>query len=253
MSTATLPISQHNDEIEQNLSNWQKKPLLRKIYHGFHEKIAAFVETKVPGLTVELGSGIGNIKEVIPNCLRTDLFPNPWLDQVENAYALSFRDASVANIILFDVFHHLRFPGTALAEFQRVLAPGGRVIIFDPYISLLGLIVYGLLHHEPIALNEKITWSAPKSWSPSSDAYYAAQGNATRVFWGKRFRQDLCDWQVVHRQRLACISYVASGGYSKPQLYPDSAYGLLRFVDSVFDTVPVLAATRALVVLEKSI
>ena len=74
------------------------------------------------GSVVELGSGIGNIKEVIPKCLCTDLFPNPWLDYVENAYALSFGSASVSNLILFDVFHHLKYPGTALQEFHRYTA-----------------------------------------------------------------------------------------------------------------------------------
>jgi hypothetical protein len=48
---------------------------------------------------------------VIPECVTTDIFPNPWLDRVENAYALNFADASVGNLILFDVFHHLEFPG----------------------------------------------------------------------------------------------------------------------------------------------
>ena len=66
--------------------------------------------------------------------------------------ALTFADESVANLILFDVWHHLEYPGTALAEFQRVLAKGGRLVIFDPAMGLLGRAVYGLCHHEPLAL-----------------------------------------------------------------------------------------------------
>ncbi len=92
---------------------------------------------------MEIGSGIGNIKHTIPHCLRTDLFPTKDIDQVENVYQLSFSDNSVSDLILFDVFHHLRYPGSALKEFQRVLLPNGRVIIFDPFVhSMLGFIVY---------------------------------------------------------------------------------------------------------------
>ena len=51
-----------------------------------------------------------------------DLFSNPWLDRRENCYAMNFADGSVSHLILFDVWHHLRYPGTALREFHRVLA-----------------------------------------------------------------------------------------------------------------------------------
>lgn len=246
----SLALQQHDVEIQENLRHWERKPVLQRIYREFHELIAAATLPARAGITVELGSGIGNIKKVLPHCLRTDLFENPWLDQCENAYSLSFGDKSVANIILFDVFHHLRYPGRAFQEFQRVLIPGGRVIIFDPCVSLLGMVVYGLLHHEPVALRDPITWHAPEGWTPQDDSYYAAQGNAYRAFFRSDVSTLLPGWRVVERRRMSAISYVASGGYSKPQLYPDSAYRVLRLVDSVCDLLPALFATRLFVVLE---
>src|SRR5690242_244733 len=116
-----MDIQRHQKEILLNQLYWHKKPILQKIYRQFHRLIAAQLSGLPESLVVELGSGIGNIKETIPDCLRTDLFPNPWLDQVENAYQLSFRDETVSDLILFDVFHHLHYPGTALQEFGRVL------------------------------------------------------------------------------------------------------------------------------------
>src|SRR6185369_16049896 len=102
-----MDIDRHQQEILLNQSFWQKKPILQAIYREFHRLIAARLSGLDRPLIVELGSGIGNIKDVIPACLRTDLFPNPWIDQVENAYALSFADGTVSDLILFDVFHHL--------------------------------------------------------------------------------------------------------------------------------------------------
>ncbi len=246
-----ISIDQHDIEIQQNMERWNAKPLLRRIYREFHQRIAEWALPEQRGITVELGSGIGNIKEVIPHCLRTDLFPNPWLDQTENAYRLSFKDSSVATIILFDVFHHLRYPGTAFAEFERVLVPGGRVVIFDPCMSALGLLVYGLGHHEPIAVTDEITWLAPHGWTPEQDSYYAAQGNAYRVFWGG-YRGVLgAQWKVLSKRRYSALSYVASGGYSKQQLYPEALYGVMKAIDRAADLLPALFATRMLVALEK--
>ena len=243
--------NQHNIEIQANLDRWNSKPLLRKIYRSFHELIASVINRSDGGITVELGSGIGNIKEVIPDCLRTDLFANPWIDQTENAYQLSFANNSVSNLILFDVFHHLRYPGTAIKEFSRVLIPGGRVIIFDPCISLLGFLVYGLGHHEPIAIFSKIDWLAASNWRPENDSYYAAQGNAYRIFFGRCSPLLDIDLSIKIKKRYSSLSYVASGGYSQRQLYPSTLYPFIKWIDRVCDFLPLLFATRLLVVLEK--
>lgn len=247
-----MKIEQHQDEILLNYAFWEKKLLLRIIYRGFHRQIASHLSGLDAPLVVELGSGIGNIREVIPDCLRSDLFPNPWLDVVQNAYALPFADESLSDLVLFDVFHHLRYPGTALAEFWRALRVGGRVLVFDPYaLSLLGLVTFGLLHHEPIALQDEIAWLAPANWDATASDYYAAQGNAGRIFGNKKFQPLLDGWNLIAVKRFAALSYVASGGYSKPQMYPDKWYPFMQKVDAVLDNLTPLFATRILAVLEK--
>jgi len=246
-----MDIEQHNEEIQENLRYWENKPLLRQIYKNFYHLIAEHLANVPHGQVVELGSGIGNIKEVVPNCIRTDLFPNPWIDREENAFQLSFKDNEVSDLILFDVFHHLRYPGTALKEFHRVLKPNGRIIIFDPFLSLLGYMLYGLFHHEPIGTKDPIEWFAPEGWASNDIDYYAAQGNASRVFFKKEWKQYFEAWNIIVKKRLSAISYVASGGYSKPQLYPNFTYPMMRGLDNLCDCLPFVLATRLLVVLEK--
>ncbi|NJN80084.1 MAG: class I SAM-dependent methyltransferase [Anaerolineales bacterium] len=207
--------------------------------------------SSVTGKTVELGSGMGSISEVISDCIRTDLFPYPWIDQVENAYHLSFEDTSISNLLMVDVFHHLRYPGNALQEFLRVLKPGGRVIMMEPGLSALGYLIYGLLHVEPIGMAKESSWFAPEGWKIENIDYYAAQGNATRIFVGKHFADYLSDWNVVKVKRLTALAYAASGGYSGPQLYPTAAYPFVKFIEKLLRPFPALFATRLLVVLEK--
>ena len=67
------------------------------VYQDFYQLIAGHLSKLPDGKIVELGSGLGNIHEVIPDCIRTDLFLYPWIDQIENAYKLSFADESVSD------------------------------------------------------------------------------------------------------------------------------------------------------------
>lgn len=249
--TPTVPIDQHNVEIERNLQSWNRKPVLRRAYREFHERIAAHIEPSLTGKIVELGSGIGNIRDVIPGCIRTDLFANPWIDQVENAYALSFKDGACSHLILFDVFHHLRHPRSALQECRRVLQARGRAIVFEPYVSVAGRVVYGPLHHEPIGFGDPIAPDAPSTFAPDRDPYYAAQGNATRVFWKGEYPEILDGWDVIARERIGAWPYALTGGYSKPQLYPSAFYGVMTAVDRMLELAPALAALRTLIVLRK--
>ena len=92
-----IDITQHALEIEQNRTYWQQKPLLQKVYKRFYTKIA---KRLIGGSKLELGSGIGQIKEFIPDCVTSDLFPNPGVDRVESAYLLSFPDGSLNNIVV---------------------------------------------------------------------------------------------------------------------------------------------------------
>jgi len=239
----TTPVAQHQREIERNLRAWQAKPLLRRIYVDFFERILKLVDRGIPGRIVEIGSGIGNIKAHLPEALCTDLFPNPWIDVVCDAYALPFDDGSVSHLILLDVFHHLRAPSAFFKEARRVLAPAGRVILVEPFISLSSFPVYGLLHHEPVA------WRAPITLDDSLPPrdYYAAQGNATRLFFLRQAGSWPPGWEVFHAEAFSSFSYLLSGGYSKPTVYPPNCLPLLQRCDQWLSRWPRLFGARAVV------
>jgi SAM-dependent methyltransferase len=244
-------LSQHNHEIQENRQHWDRKPLLREAYRSFYLAIKDELRSLPAGIVVECGSGIGSLKTVVPACIATDLFPNPWLDRTENVYALTFADQSAAAIILFDVFHHLEHPGAALAEIYRVLVPGGRLIIFDPAMGLLGRIVLGLFHHEPLGLRSPISWDAPPSFDPAAHSYYAAQGNAWRIFSRGSHQERLQAWRVQPPVYFPALPYLLTGGFRGPQLCPNWARPLVRGLDRVLGLAPRLFASRMLVVLEK--
>jgi len=242
-------LSRHQVEIQRNQRAWEGKPLLRAIYAGFYRRILRLVDPAVPGRVVELGSGMGHLRQHLPTALATDLFPNPWLDLACDAYELPFASGTVSHLILFDVFHHLAAPGAFFREAKRVLAPGGAVVLFEPYVSLASLPVYGWLHPEPLGWNRPISDQADAPGRPRE--HYAAQGNATRSFFRDSLPVWLAGWECCHREAFPAFAYLLSGGFSRPAFYPAGALGAFERVDTLLTRWPRLFAGRCLVALRR--
>lgn len=250
MGSPEQDIAEHQRQIEENLRYWEAKPVLREIYRDFHRLLACYL-SEVPGETVEVGSGIGNIKEVIPHCVRTDIFPNPWNDRQENIYQLSMADSSVANLILFDVFHHLEYPLDALDECRRVLHAGGRLLVFDHAMSGAGFLFSKFIHHERAGFLKSYRLRADRVSGLDAPRYYADHANARRIF-EQRFEELLQPvWRRLAVVKLPAIKWLLSGGYRGPSLLLPSVSAAVDFSERAASLLPAVFALRLLVVLEK--
>lgn len=243
---------QHNIEIHENRVAWEGKPVLRKVYADFYNLLASNLAPTLGGFkNLEVGSGMGNIKKFIPDCITSDIFPNPWLDRIENAYQINMPDLSLANLILFDVWHHLQYPANALAESARVLKPGGHLLVLDPAMSVTGRFVYGNFHHEPLGFKAEFKSKPIVMRNPSELPYFAAQSSAHRLLVRRELPELLEGWDVVKIVKITSFAYLASGGFRGRQLYPDIFYPIVRAIDRAFSFFPMLFAARLLIVLKK--
>jgi SAM-dependent methyltransferase len=239
-----MSAPRHEEEVDRNREVWQRKPLLRDVYSAMYARIREAMNAGGP--SVEIGSGIGALRDRAGGVRMTDSFVRPWLDAALDAYALPFRAGALANIIAFDVLHHLARPMAFLSEARRTLQEGGRVILVEPYISAIGRIVYGAFHDEPIAMRAPIDLST----EPPASGYHAAQGNATRLFFSGQWRAG--DWHLVQATPFAAFAYVCSGGFSRPAFYPRPMRRAIDRADALLSRWPSLFATRCIVVLQRS-
>lgn len=250
MSRTERDADEHLRQMLENRHHWDAKPALREVYREFYALIASSLSF-VPGETVEVGSGIGKIHESIPDCIRTDFCKTPWIDRQENIYRFSMNDNSVANLILFDVFHHLEYPLAAMRECRRVLAPGGRLLVFDHAMSAAGLVVSGLLHHERRGFARPYSLSTDLPCDLDSQAYYADQANAHRIL-ARRFNELLgSDWRRMRVVRLPALKWLLSGGYRGRSLLDVVPRSLLATFEAGTKLLPWMFSLRQFVVLEK--
>ena len=233
-------MTPYEEEINRNAEVWKAKALLRDVYFQMYTKVAKWIDTSVAGKIIEIGSGIGNFGEFLSDVVLTDQSIQPWIDLTCSAYRLPFLDRTVSNIVMFDVFHHLSAPRAFFESARSAMASGGRIIVVEPYISLVSSVAYGVFHDEPIA------WRAKIEDTPSSE-YYAAQGNATRLLFGDL--DWLPGWRVVHREAFSAFGYLLSGGFSRPALYPRALLSTFNAIDRGLSHFPRLFGARCLIVL----
>ncbi len=98
---------------------------------------------------MEIGSGGGFAKEVIPELITTDFLPYPGVDQTMDATQMTFADQSVRAIFLMNVFHHIPDVDKFLSECHRTLKVGGRVFMVEPYPGVIAKPILKFAHHEP--------------------------------------------------------------------------------------------------------
>jgi SAM-dependent methyltransferase len=236
----------------KNRKIYQNKELIKIIYSNYYKKIKKNIYVSDKKKTLELGSGGGNIKKVIKECITSDQFKNENIDRIENIYNINFKKNSISNIILIDVFHHLQFPGLALKEIHRVLIKNGRIIMVEPAMGFIPRIIYKIFHYEPNGFNLKINWNDTPKKIPSLNQYFAAQSLPWRAFFLKELNLK-SKYKIKLIKPFSDFAFLLSGGYSYKAFYPKFLYSLIKLIDKILTSISIkIFSARMLIVLEKN-
>lgn len=238
--------------LERHRSMWERKPAVRALYRYWYKMIVNSLAELAP--TVEIGCGCGNFKEYYPDAVATDAFETPWCEQVVDACSLPYGAASIGNLVLCDVLHHVPAPLKFFSEASRVLATGGRIVIIEPLITPWSWPIYRYCHHEPFDLGADLFSGQPQPGSDSSD--YANSATATILFHKQYqdFAERFPEFRRVRQRPFACVIYPMTGGFQKFCLVPAFAVVPLSRVEDLLISRCGFSflAMRILVVLEKT-
>jgi SAM-dependent methyltransferase len=203
------------------------KKFLKNLYIEWYEIFAQTAKTLPHGTIVELGSGGGFLKEVLPEVITSDILPLPNCDQCFSALSMPFADRSISGILMIDVFHHIPDSRQFLKEAQRVLRPGGKIVMIEPANSIWGRFIYQNFHHEPF--EPASDWFIPESGPMSG-----ANGALPWIVFQRdylRFSKEFADLKVSSIEYHTPLRYLLSGGVSMKTLVPAWSFRIFKFLE----------------------
>lgn len=210
------------ERLELHRRIWSGKPALRDVYGVWFDRLLEGIPRGARVLEVGAGPGLlsGFARRQRPDLrwIASDLLVAAWNDVAADAERLPLAAASVDGVVGLDVVHHLRRPAAFLAEAARVLRPGGRLSVLEPWVTPLSYPIYRWLHQEGCRLGID-------PWNPFGEqAKDAFDGNAA-VLWRLVQAASQEDWRRLGLTApsltpLNAFAYLFSLGFRQASLLP---------------------------------
>jgi SAM-dependent methyltransferase len=237
---------------ESQRQAWRANPLLRLLYGRWYRRIRELLPARERGSWIEIGSGPGFAAEFIPELELSDIVKAPWHHRCLSAESLPFADQSVGALVLLDVLHHLATPAKFFQEAVRVLSPGGRIVLCEPYISPLSFVIYRLFHEEPVDMRVQ---PLAEHGAHDKDPFESNQAIPTllcRADGQRELGRRFPELRLIRFERMAGLSYPTTGGFSRAPLLPARLWRMLLGLE---DRLPALVyrliGFRLLAVIER--
>jgi SAM-dependent methyltransferase len=224
--TRDLPIdSPQTTELRREII--RTKPFLRHIYKDWCDAITSGIPD-IPGQVLELGSGAGVLADYIPGLITSEVFACTGIRMVADGRSLPLASSSLRAIVLIDVLHHIPEVRGFFREAVRCLAPGGAVVMIEPWVSRWSTFIYTHFHHEPFETGAR-DWSFPEQGPLSG-----ANGALPWIVFERdraRFEREFPELRIERIEPLMPFRYLVSGGVSMRSLMPGIATPAWRVLE----------------------
>ncbi len=207
------------------------KPFLKKLYTEWYSEFRNEIPNLPKGILLEIGSGGGFLKEIIPDITTSDILPLPTCDLCMSADAIKFTDNSVSAIFMLNVLHHIPNTEDFFYEAQRVLKPNGIIYMIEPANTWFSRLIYTTIHHEPFKPH------APEWHFSSTGPLSGANGALPWII----FKRDLSLFNNKYPLlKLKSFSphtpfrYLLSGGLSRFKFVPGIMFSFVTAFEKLF-------------------
>ena len=227
----------------------REKRFLSKLYTEWYAAINDLMPGRMAGCIVELGSGGGFSKKILPRAITTEILPLPNVDLRLDGEKLPFRGNSLKAIFMVDVFHHLPRSGQFLKEAARCIKPGGVLVMIEPWNTPWSRFIYQYFHHEPFD-PDSTDWKIPIG-GPLSEANSALPW----IVFGRdrlRFEKEYPEWRIREIRLHTPFRYLLSGGVSTPVSVPGRLFEFWQHIEDRLGAVMKYLAMFATIILIRS-
>ena len=240
----------------QHRKVWEKKKCLQLVYKDWYRYIKEYINIGKDGTVLEIGGGIGNLKEYLLHCgiksISCDIIYCKWLDCVFDAHLIPIKNNSISAIVMINVLHHLGNPIKFLHEAYRILKPEGRLIMLEPFSSLFSYMPYKLFHKEPF--NYRIDYFNDERLLCSKDPFDANQAIAKILFYNKKdkfFSLFKGAFRLLAKQHIGFAAWPLTGGFEGKKIIPDFLVSFLLHCERFLRSISRILAFFCIIVLEK--
>jgi SAM-dependent methyltransferase len=207
--------------------------VLASIYREWYELLLEAVGPATEqGRVLELGSGGGFLKDIEPRIITSDVMNLEGVDLQVDAVDLPFQDHSLDAIVMTNVLHHIPNVRRFFDEASRVLRSGGLIAMIEPWRSVTSRPVYRWIHHEPWRPNAP-TWefetSGPLSGSNQALPWILFVRDRGQM------ETEYPNISLLKVSPIMPVSYLASGGLTKPGLISEATFRRVRTLEKRLD------------------
>lgn len=235
---------------------WEAKPMLARVYAVWFDALLASLPPRPRVVEVGAGPGFlsGHARRRAPDVrwVATDLLETPWNEVVADGLRLPFGPQTFDAVVGLDLVHHLARPASFFAEAARILRPGGRIAVIEPWVTPLSFPIYRWLHQEGCTLGID-PWDPFARADPHGKDPF--QGNAA-VLWRLVRRTGAAAWRDLGFEPPALtllngFAYLLSLGFRDGSLLPAPLAPAIMGADRKLGLLAPYLGMRALAVWER--
>jgi SAM-dependent methyltransferase len=230
-------ISQHT-EIQDSKKAF--KTLATDIHLELLSLVKKFDMSDRPHPICEIGAGVIPLSSLSERVISSDLVHNTNLDLQFNAESMPFGSESLNAIIGQNVFHHFTNYQKVLTEMQRVLVPGGVIVLLEPSFNWISKIIYPrLFSFEGFDLK-----ADPMCILLNKDSEVVPNQALSWIVFNrelKNFENEFPKLEIVERLQLPNgIRYLGTVCLNFKQILPTCVLGVLRKFEKISMFSPLL-------------
>ena len=185
---------------------------------------------------IEVGAGTGVSKEYIKcdNFQITDFADNEWLDyKMIDALDTGFNTNSLDFVISSNMVHHVPYPAKFFEEMNRILKPGGKLIIQEINCSFFMQVLLKIMRHEGFDFTIDV-FDKKKICTDENDLWSANCAIPNLLFDDiEKFKLNFKYFNVDHTSYSEFLSFINSGGVISKTFHIPVGRTLNKFIKMI--------------------